>query len=132
MTWPAVDAGDPGHGHEDPAPAGDLDDEADDARAARVGAKSTTTSRTPTDLVAERVEDAQAGEARDEDAGRRCSRPRLSGWPPSYREGFRRRRPPRQCHGRHFAVVPRAGVSGAAPEVVAYEPGSSIGASVRA
>ena len=66
----AVDVGDPGHRHEDPAPAEHLDDQAEHARPAPAGAERDHDVADPADLVAERVEDAQAGQAADEDAGR--------------------------------------------------------------
>src|SRR5699024_11039682 len=62
------DGGHPRHRHEDPAAPGHLDDEADDPRAPG-GGEGDDDVAYPTDLVAERVEDLEARQARDEEAG---------------------------------------------------------------
>ena len=74
-----LDGGHPGHRHEHPATAGHLDDQADDAGPGAGQAEGDDDVANPADLVTERVEDTQLGQAADEGAGRRAHRHRLSG-----------------------------------------------------
>ena len=69
-----VDRGHPGHRHEDPAPAGHLDDQAEHPRRpARPTRSVTTTSRTRPTWSPFGSKTASAGQARDEDPGRRAA-----------------------------------------------------------
>ena len=80
MTWPPSTEVTRVIGHEHPATSGHLDHQADDAGAAAGGTERDDDVAHPTDLVAERVEHAQAGQAADEDARRSAHAARLSGW----------------------------------------------------
>ena len=121
----ALDRGDPGHRHEDASPPGHLDDQADDARPGAAQAEGDDDVADPADLVTERVEDAELGQAADEGAGRRAHADRLSGVrlpapSPRGRGHARvlRRAParPRQCQGRQPLVAVATGSTGAVPE----------------
>ena len=74
MTWPASMRGHPGHRHEDAAPAGHLDDQAQHPRRlAADRAASTTTSRTRPTWSPIGSNSGGAGQARDEDPRRRAA-----------------------------------------------------------
>lgn len=64
-----LDAGDPGHGQEDPAAGGEFDDQSEDARGFAADAEHDDQIADAPHLVTGRVEDGDAGEVGDEDPG---------------------------------------------------------------
>ena len=97
--------------------------------AASAGAERDHDVAHPPDLVAERVEHAQAGEARDEDAGHGVHVDRLAR---RAHRGVRAQRVPRRrfgrplrCHGCQVRVVAGVGAGAAAPDASSYPPGPS-------